>query len=76
MPVTKDDIQDFHCFVDEKLASGGADSLRQLVAEWEERQQANAAIRQGIADVDAGRAEPFFDFRDRFREACGLPPRP
>ena len=75
MPVTKDDIQDFHCFVDEKLASGGADSLRQLVAEWEERQEANAAIRQGITDIDAGQTEPFFDSQDRFREERGLPPR-
>ncbi len=75
MPVTKDDIQDFHCFVDEKLANGAADSLRQLVVEWEERQETNAAVRQGIADIEAGRTEPFFDSQDRFREERGLPPR-
>jgi len=75
MPVTKDDIQDFHRFVDERLSNGGADSLRQLVAEWEERQEANAAIRQGIADIDAERTEPFFESQDRFRQERGLPPR-
>ena len=75
MPVTTDDIQNFHRFVDEKLANGGADSLRQLVAEWEERQEASAAIRQGIADIDAGLIEPFFDSQDRFRQDRGLPPR-
>ena len=75
MPVTNDDIQDFHSFVDEKLANGGADSLRQLVVEWEERREANAAIRQGIADIDAGRTEPFFDSQDQFRQERGLPPR-
>lgn len=75
MSVTKDDIQDFNRFVDEKLANGGADSLRQLVTEWEERQQVNAAIRQGIADIDAGRTEPFFESQDRFRQERGLPPR-
>jgi len=75
MPVTKDDIQDFHRFVDEKLANGGADSLRQLVAEWEERQEASAAVRQGIADIDAKRTEPFFESQDRFRQERGLPPR-
>jgi hypothetical protein len=75
MPVTKDDIQDFHCFVDEKLATGGADSLRQLVAEWEQRRKTNAAIRQGVADIEADRTEPFLDSQDRFREERGLPPR-
>jgi hypothetical protein len=65
MFVTKDDIQAFNRFVDEKLAGGGAESLRQLVAEWDERQQVDAAIRQGI---DAGRAEPFFESQDRFRQ--------
>jgi len=75
MPVTKSDIQDFHYFVDERLASGGADSLRQLLAEWEERREANAAIRQGVADIDAGRTESFSDSQDRFRQGRGLPPR-
>ena len=51
MPVTKDDIQDFHCFVDEKLAGGGADSLRQLLAEWEQRQEANAAMMEIIGKL-------------------------
>ena len=75
MSATKDDIQDVNRFVDEKLAIGGADPLRQLVAEWEERQQVNAAIRQGIADTDAGRTEPFFESQDRFRDERGLPLR-
>ncbi|NQU20478.1 MAG: hypothetical protein HQ567_04290 [Candidatus Nealsonbacteria bacterium] len=43
--------------------------------EWEERQAANAAIRQGIADINAGQTEPFSDSQDRFREERGLPPR-
>ena len=75
MPVTKDDIQDFHCFVDEKLATGGADSLRQLVAEWEQRRKTNEAISQGVADIKADRTEPFLDSQDQFREERGLPPR-
>ncbi|MCH8042744.1 MAG: hypothetical protein IID44_03405 [Planctomycetes bacterium] len=75
MSVTKDDIQDVNRFVDEKLVNGGAESLRQLVTEWEERQEVNAAIRQGIADIDADRTEPFFESQDRFRQERGLPPR-
>ena len=75
MPVTRDDIQDFNRFVDERLANGGADSLRELVAEWEERQEVNAAIRRGIADIDAGRTEPFFESQDQFRQERDLPSR-
>ena len=75
MPVTRDDIQDFNRFVDERLANGGANSLRELVAKWEERQEVNAAIRRGIADVDAGRTEPFFESQDQFRQERDLPPR-
>jgi len=74
MPVTKDDIQSFHCFVDERLASGSAESLNQLLAEWEQRREANAAIRQGIADVDADRTESFSNSQERFRQPRGLPP--
>ena len=75
MPVTRDDIQDFNRFVDERLANGGADSLRELVVEWEERQEVNAAIRRGIADIDAGRTGPFFESQDQFRQGRDLPPR-
>jgi len=46
-----------------------------LVEEWEERQQANAAVRRGIGDVDEGRTEPFSSSQDRFRQERGLPSR-
>lgn len=75
MPVTQDDIQDFLHFVDERLARGDAHSLRQLVVEWEARQETDTAIREGIADIRGGRTEPFFDSQDRFRQERGLPPR-
>lgn len=75
MPVTREDIQSFNRFVDERLANGGADSLRELVAEWEERQEVNAAIRRGIEDIDAGRTEPFFESQDQFRQERDLPRR-
>jgi len=78
MPVTKDELDSFNQFVDEKIASGGAGSLRELVAEWEhqkERQEVNEAIRRGLADVDAGRTEPFLQSQDEFRQERGLPPR-
>ena len=73
MPVTKDDVQRFCSFIDERMAASGADSLRQLVEEWEERQQANAAVRRGIGDVDEGRTEPFSSSQDRFCQERGLP---
>jgi predicted transcriptional regulator len=75
MPLTQDDLRAFQHFVGEKLADGGAESLHALVAEWEERQEVNAAIRRGIADVDAGRTEAHSESQDRFRQEQGLPPR-
>ncbi len=75
MAVTEKDLAEFNRFADEKISNGGADSLRDLLTEWEERQQANAAIRRGIADIDAGRSEPFFESQDSFRQKQGLSPR-
>lgn len=74
MAVTKNDIQEFNRFVDNKLANGGADSLRQLVAEWEERQEVNAAICEGMKAIDEGRVRPFDEARDEFRREHNLPP--
>ena len=68
MAVTRDDIKAFSQFADEKLASDGAESLRDLVAEYEQRQEVNAAIREGIADIDAGRTRPAGQFMAEVRE--------
>jgi predicted transcriptional regulator len=77
------DLQAFKSFIDEKLANGGADlTLDEALARWEfensseeEREETRAAIRQGLADIDAGRVRPFEDFDREFRAKHGIPPR-
>ncbi len=65
MPVTKEDLRDFHRFADEKISKGAANSLIDLASEWEgqrrEAQQTVADIRQSHADIDAGRVAPVAD---------------
>lgn len=39
------------------------------------REDVLEAIRQGLADVDAGRTRPIKDFDREFRAKRGLPPR-
>lgn len=41
----------------------------------QEREKTVEAIRQGLADVDAGRTRPFEDFDREFRAKRGLPSR-
>ena len=74
MPLTVDEIESFNRFVHQKLANGGAESLRELAAEWEERQQVNAAIREGINAIDEGRVRPFDESQEEFRRLHNLPP--
>jgi len=72
--VTQEDLSSFNRFAAQRLASGGASSLAQLVAEWEERQEMNRGIRAALEDVEAGRTEPFFEEDDHYRRERGFPP--
>lgn len=75
MAVTKEDLQDFTRFADEKLERGVAVSLVALVGEWEsqrrEIEDTAADIRQSYLDIDAGRvgsvADAFADARKQLR---------
>jgi len=77
------DLRAFTSFVDQQLSDGEADlTLDEALARWEyenqtdlEREVALQAIRQGLADVDAGRVTPFEDFDRDFRQKHGLSPR-
>ena len=53
-------LASFHQFIGQQLASESAAqmSLELALAMWRERQDAVAAIREGLADVDAGRTYP------------------
>ena len=69
MSVTQDDLHSFNQFAVEKLKSGNAGSLEELIQQWRlvrEGEEVNAAIQRGIADVDAGRTRPLDEFWDEF----------
>lgn len=72
MAVTKEDLEDFRRFVDEKLSNGGAESLTELAEEWENRcehEQSVSDLRESIDQCDAGQGRPvdetFDDVRDK-----------
>lgn len=53
-------------------------TLAELAIKWQavrERKEVNSAIRDSLADIDAGRSEPFFDAQDSFRRDRNLPSR-
>jgi predicted transcriptional regulator len=75
MPNLQDDrLADFHQFVGQQLANVTATPMspEEALAVWRERQETLAAIREGLADVAAGRSRPFEDFDREFRERHGL----
>jgi predicted transcriptional regulator len=53
-------LESFHEFVARQLASGTAAQMspEQALARWREREESLAAIREGLADVEAGRTRP------------------
>ena len=60
MSVTQADLNAFHQFALGKISNGGAESLPQLMEEWTaqtEYAQTVAAVRQGVAEGEAGRAK-------------------
>jgi predicted transcriptional regulator len=77
------DLRAFKSFVEEKLSSAGDSlTLDEALTHWEYENQTDEqrevtlqAIRQGLADVEAGRVRPFEDFDHEFRQKRGLPPR-
>jgi predicted transcriptional regulator len=76
MAVTRQDLDDFHQFATGILAQGVPRSITELAAQWQaarERQQVNAAIRAGLADIDAGRVQDFDEFEQEMRTKYGIP---
>jgi hypothetical protein len=74
MTVTREELDDFRQFASERLNHGGADTIVELAAMWQlarEQPSANAAIAQGIAEMEAGLAKPadavMEELRDEFR---------
>jgi hypothetical protein len=75
MAITKDDLQDFARFVDEKLDRGEGDSLVALAGEWEaqkrEMDATVADIRESHSDIEAGRVSRASDAFAEIRKQLG-----
>lgn len=80
MNLTEQDIDQFHDFAKAKLASSEQElTWQQLFQDWlleqpseEQREELNAIIRQGIADIDAGRSQPAEEVHDTLRRKYKL----
>jgi hypothetical protein len=77
-----DDLQAFRDFVIDQVERGADLSPADALSLWEyenqgddEREDALRAIRQGLADVDAGRVRPFEEFDRELRARRGISAR-
>ena len=77
MSVTQQDLDHFHEFASEAIRKGCKDSsLEDLIAKWRavrEREDVNAAIREGLDDVRAGRVRPAEEVTNDLRRKYRLP---
>lgn len=77
------DPRAFRDFLDAKISNGGANlTLDDALGLWEyenqtdeEREDTLRAIREGLADVDAGRVRPAFEALEELRRKHNLPPQ-
>ena len=75
------DLRAFKGFIDDQLASGGADlTLEEALAHWEyensskeEREETLRAIQRGLDDMYAGRTVDAFEFIERMRQKYQAP---
>ncbi len=77
MSVTQEQLDDFHRFATERLNNGSSEvSFDDLVIEWDSvrnRDEINAAIRQGLDDIDAGRHRPADEVMEELRKKHNIP---
>jgi predicted transcriptional regulator len=79
MSVTLSELEDFHRFARQRLRTERAESLEELCDLWriehpsaEERADIDAAIRQGLADIEAGRGRPAMEITDELLRKHGI----
>jgi len=76
MAVTQAELDDFHQFASQRIGMVQPEiTFDDLVVEWEsirDRQDINAAIREGLADVEAGRHRPAGEAIESLRQKYGL----
>jgi predicted transcriptional regulator len=77
MSVTQADIADFSQFARQQIRTGGNElTLAQLAMHWQatkERHEAVDAIREGLADIDAGRTQDAFELVEEMRSKYNIP---
>lgn len=77
MSVTQADIADFSQFASQQIGQEGSDfTLPQLALRWQaakERHEAVAAIREGLADIEAGRTQDALKFVEEMRSRYNIP---
>jgi hypothetical protein len=80
MSSTLDDLAAFQQFAQQKVHAGEAESLDELFDLWrlehptaEEQAEIHEAIRQGLADIDAGRYRPADEVMQELRAKYNLP---
>ncbi len=70
---SKNELKNFHDFVADQLANGGAQlTPEQVLAMWRERVDTIAAVREGLDALDRGRTKPLVDFAEDFRQRHGI----
>lgn len=76
MANTLEELESFHRFATRRLAGGATDSsLDELLMEWHDSRESDsihAAIRRGLADIEAGRVEPSDVAMEQIRREFGL----
>lgn len=61
MPITAQDLVEFHRFAQQKLSSGTADSIEQLAHEWSATRESDEVVQDviaGEAEIAAGGGRP------------------
>lgn len=76
MTVTQAELDNFHEFATARISNSGVEiDFDDLVTEWlslRDRDEINGAIREGLADVEAGRHRPAHEVTEELREKYGL----
>lgn len=67
-------LENFHRFIGEQLQMNAAVRMspEQALALWRDQQETVQAIREGLADVDAGRTKPLEQFRREIEARHGI----
>jgi hypothetical protein len=80
MSTAFDQLAAFQQFAHQKVGAGEAETLEELFDLWrlehptpEEQAEVHEAIRQGLADIEAGRGRPAADVSRDMRRKYNLP---